>query len=50
MLKFSRSLYLGNHSSESIPSWTIGTHKGKLSFHDIGSQGTCKGVGLEVKI
>ena len=25
LLKFSRSLYLGNHSSESIHTWTIGT-------------------------
>ena len=25
LLKFSRSLYLGNHSSESIHNWTIGT-------------------------
>ena len=25
LLKFSRSLYLGNHSSERIHTWTIGT-------------------------
>ena len=25
VLKFSRSLYLGNHLSESIDPWTIGT-------------------------
>ena len=25
LLKFSRSLYLGNHLSESIHTWTIGT-------------------------
>ena len=25
LLKFSRSLYLGNNSSESIHTWTIGT-------------------------
>ena len=49
LLKFSRSLYLDNQLSESIHTWTIGTLKGLLSFHDIGPQGPCQGVGLEVK-
>ena len=26
VLKFSRSLYFGNHLPESIHTWTIGTH------------------------
>ena len=50
LLKFSRSLYLDNHSSESIHTWTIDALYGWLSFHDIRPQGPCQGVGLEVKI
>ena len=34
MLKFPGGVYLTNHSSESIPIWTIGTPEGRLSFCD----------------
>ena len=47
---FSSGVYLTNHSSESIPLWTIGTLEGQLSFHDSWPQGPCPGMGLEVKI
>ena len=33
-----------------VQTWTIGTLEGWLSFHCIGSPGSCQGVGLEVKI
>ena len=42
--------YLDNYLSEILHTWTIGTLYGKLSFHDIGSQGPCPGMGLQVKI
>ena len=48
--KFSRSPYLENYLSESTHTWTIGTVYGWLSFHDIGPQGPCLGVGLDIKI
>ena len=35
---------------ESIHTWTKGTLEGWSSFHDIGPQGPCPGIGLEVKI
>ena len=35
LLKFSRSLYLGNQLSESIHTWTIGTYR--VSFHSMTS-------------
>ena len=35
LLKFSRSLYLDNQLSESIHTWTIGTHR--VSFHSMTS-------------
>ena len=51
--KIFNSWYLGNHSSESIHVWNMGTLEGSHSFHDSwlhDSQGPCSGVGLEVKI
>ena len=48
--KFSRNPYLDNHLSENTHTWNIGTLYGWLSFHDIGSQGPCPGVGPDVKI
>ena len=38
---FSSGVSLTNHSSESIHIWTIGTLKGRLSFHDSWLQGPC---------
>ena len=46
---FSSGVYLTNHSSESIHIWTIGTLKGRLSFHGSWPQRSCPRVGLEVK-
>ena len=42
--------YLSNYLSESIHIWTIVTLEGWHSLHDHGPQGSCPGVGLEVKI
>ena len=44
-LNVSRSPYLDKHLSKSIQTWTIGTLKGWISFHNIGSQGPCLGLG-----
>ena len=49
VLKISGSPYLGNHLSESIHTWTIGTLLGKLSFHDMVPQSPCPGVGQRSK-
>ena len=48
-VKFFKSSYLDNHSSESIHIWTTGTLEGQLSFHDSWFQASCPGMGLEVK-
>ena len=48
--KFSRSPYLDNHLSESTHTWAIDTLYDWLSFHDIGLQVPCPGVGLDVNI
>ena len=47
---FSSGLYISNYSSESIHIWTIVTLEGWHLLHDPGPQGSCPGVGLEVKI
>ena len=47
---FSSGVYLSNYLSESIHIWTIVTLEGWHSLHDLGPQGPCPGVGLEVKI
>ena len=46
---FSSGVYLTNYSSESIHIWTMGTLEGLLPCHEFWPQGSCPGVGLEVK-
>ena len=49
-LKFSRSLYLDNHLSESIHAWIKGTIYGWVSVHNIGPLGPCPGCGRGQKL
>ena len=42
-------VYLSNHYSESINIWAMGIMAGLLPIHTFWPQGSCPGVGLEVK-
>ena len=42
--------HLSNHSSENIHTWVMGTLESLLSFHKFWPQGSCLGVGKEVKV
>ena len=46
---FTLKFLQANHLVESIHIWTLGTLEGLLPFHKFWPQGSCPGVGLEVK-
>ena len=51
VLKFLKLVYLSNHSSESIHTytWVMGILEGLLTFHKFWPQGPCPGMWLELK-